>query len=169
MKGRYSVLLAAALLVTGCTVPVSGTPSPAAGRSWAVNPCSLLTDAEATQLGLQTPGTPKPAAPQYRTPPSCLWAPASPDAAYEGSLQAFYATDQAIDRYYTTKSTVRVQLGGLVWDRYPSTVGDFICDLAVRLSNSSFVALSSQDLADTAKACSVAQAAAPVVARHLPK
>lgn len=164
------MLLVVALLVTGCTASVSGMPWPAFGRATAgADPCSLLTDAEAAQLGLQTPGRPKPAAPQYRTPPSCLWSPANPDAAYEGSLQAFYATNQAIDQYYTTKSTVRLQLGGVVWDRYPSAVGDFICDLAVRLSDSSFVALSSQDLANTTKACAIAQSAAPMVARHLPK
>lgn len=167
MKGRYSVLLVVAFLVTGCTVSVSGTPRPAMARG--ADPCSLLTGAEAAQLGLQAPGTPKPAAPQYRTPPSCIWSPASPDAAYDGSLQAFYATNQAIDQYYTTKSTVRVQLGGVIWDRYPSAVGDFICDLAVPLSASSFVALSSQNLANNAKACAIAQSAAPVVAKHLPK
>lgn len=164
MKGRYLVPLAVGALLSGCTAAVAGTPLPAAST----DPCSLLTNAEAASLGLQGPGTPQPAQPQFHTPPSCTWSPADPDAVYGGSLQAFSSADLPIGGYYSTAPTGVERLGGFDWNRYSSPVGDFICDLAVRLSDTSFVALSSQNLADTSKACEVAEKAAPVVAGHLP-
>lgn len=174
MKCRYIVLLAVAGVLGGCTYTVTGTAQPVAGRvtvapQASTDPCSLLTNDEAAQLGLQGPGTPNPAQPQYRTPPSCTWSSANPDASYDGSLQAFYSKDMPIAEYYSTSSTGQEQLGGVTWTKYPSAIGDFMCDLAVALSANSFVALSSQNLADTSHACDIAEKAAPVVAQHLPK
>lgn len=163
MKGRFLVPLVAFVL-SGCTVTVAGMPLSATST----DPCSLLTDGEAASLGLHSPGTPKPAQPELRTPASCTWAPASPDATYDSSLQAFYSTDTPIEGHYSTEPAGVDRLGGLDWSRYSSPVGDFICDLAVRLSDTAFVALSSQNLANPAKACDLAEQAAPVVAGHLP-
>lgn len=165
MKGRYLVPLAlCAALLSGCTVAVSGVALPAAST----DPCSLLTDAEAASLGLQGPGTPQPAQPQFHTPPSCTWSPSNPDAVYSGSLQAFSSADLPISAYYTTAPAGVERFGGIDWTRYPSPVADFICNLAVPLSDSSFVALSSQDLADADRACDLAKDAAPLVGAHLP-
>jgi hypothetical protein len=174
VKGRHIVLFAVAGLVSGCTTTIPGTAQPVPGRiavapTTSTDPCSLLTDDEAAQLGLRGPGTPKAAEPQYRTPPSCTWSSSNPDASYDGSLQVFSSTDIPIGSYYSTQPDGQEQLGGVTWQVYPSAIGDFICDLAVQLSPTSFVALSSQDLADTSKACAIAEKAAPVVAKHLPR
>lgn len=164
MKGRYLVPLAVGALLSGCTAAVAGTPLPAA----LTDPCSLLTDGEAASLGLQGPGTPEPAQPRFHTPPSCTWSSANPDAVYGGSLRAFSSTNVPLSGSYSTAPTGVERLGGVDWNRYRSPVGDFICDLAVPLSDTSFVALSSQNLGDTGKACEIAEKAAPVVAAHLP-
>ncbi|GLY64031.1 DUF3558 family protein [Amycolatopsis taiwanensis] len=163
MKGRFLVPLVA-LLLGGCTVAVTGTPLSATST----DPCSLLTDTEAASLGLRGPGNPNPAQPQLATPPSCTWSSANPDATYDGTLQAFYSTDISIEKHYLTAPAGVERLGGVAWNRYLSPVGDFICDLAVKISDTSFVALSSQSLANPAKACDLAEQAAPVVAGHLP-
>jgi uncharacterized protein DUF3558 len=174
VKGRYIVLLVAAGLASACTATVAGTAQPAPGGATApprasTDPCSLLTNDEAAQLGLKGPGAPKAAQPRFRTPPSCTWLSANPDASYDDSLEAYYSTDIPIDSYYSGPPTKQEQLGGVTWSVYPSAIGDFMCDLAVKLSGTSFVALSSQNLADTSKACEIAEKAAPVVAKQLPK
>lgn len=170
MKARCLVLLAALALAGGCTTTVTGTPSPVRGSAnpASTSPCSLLTADEAESLGLQSAGVAKPAQPQLRTPPSCTWSSANPDAVYDGSLQVFYSTGGPIQEYYSTAPTKVERLGGLEWSRYPNPVGDFICDLVVKLSDTSFVAVSSQNLANPAQSCALAEKAAPVVARHLP-
>jgi len=172
--GRYILILTAALSLGGCTSVVTGTPEAAPGRmtvapTASTDPCSLLTNDEAAALSLKGPGTAKPAEPKYRTPPSCSWHSSNPDASYDGTLETLYATDMPIGEYYSTQPAGQENLGGVTWEKYPSAIGDFMCDLAIKLSANSFVAISSQNLSDTSKACNLAEQAAPVVAKHLPR
>lgn len=173
MKSRYVLALAAASLVGGCTTTVTGTAQPVPGRftvapAAATDPCALLTDDEAVRLGFGAPGTRKAARPESLIPPSCTWSTPDPND-FDDSLQAIYSTDLSIGRYYSAQPTGEEQFGGVTWEKHPSPIGDFICDLAVELSAKSFVALSSQNVGDPSKACELAEKAAPIVARHLPK
>lgn len=167
------VVVLAALLVTGCSTAVTGTPQPDPRRvtvapTASTDPCSLLTSDEATRLGLQAPGSPKPGDKRALIPPSCEWRSSNPDSDLDDSLQIFYATDLNVREYYSAAPTSQEQYGGVTWDNYPGVFGDSMCNLAVTLSDRSFIALFSQNFGDTSKACDTARKAAPIVAKRVP-
>ncbi|AIJ20310.1 MULTISPECIES: DUF3558 family protein [Amycolatopsis] len=173
MRWRIAAVVAAAGLVSACTTTVSGTPQPAPGRITvapvsSTDPCTLLTTDEAAELGLG-PGTPKPAQPSYRVPPGCEWRSLDPDASLDDSLQAYYGTDQTMEEYFAAQPLGEKQIGGITWQHYSSIMGDWLCNLAVKLGEMEFVVLSGQNLLDPSKSCVVAERAAPIVAAHLPQ
>lgn len=169
---KGAAVVALALLAGGCTSAVTGTAQPDPQRvtvtpAASTDPCSLLTSDEAVQVGLIAPGKPKPADLGARVPASCEWASADPDSDLDGSLQIFYSTDLNVREYFSDAPTGQEQLGGVTWDNYPSVLGDSMCNLAVSLSDLSFVALTSQNFAENAKSCDTARKAAPAVAANL--
>ncbi|WP_236790142.1 DUF3558 family protein [Amycolatopsis sp. GM8] len=170
---RRLLVVAAALLVAGCTSAVTGMPQPDPRRvtvapTASTDPCSLLTSDEAVQLGLQAPGTPRPEDKSARVPPSCEWRSTNPISEFDDELQISYATDLNVREYFSDAPTAQEQLGGLTWDNYPGVFGDSMCNLAVTLSDRSFIALASQNMTDEAKACDTARKAAPIVAKRIP-
>lgn len=161
-------------VATGCTSTVAGLAQPEPGRvtvapAASTDPCSLLTTDEAEQLGLVGPGVPKVAQPNIRVPAGCEWMSTNPDSSLDNSLEIFYSTDLATGEYFSSQSTGQEQLGGIDWDNYPSALGDTMCNLAVTLSQLSFVAVTSQNFTDSTKACDTARKAAPLVATRLPR
>ncbi|HVV13574.1 DUF3558 family protein [Amycolatopsis sp.] len=172
--GAVAAVLVVAGLVTGCTTTVTGSAQPVPGRvtvapADSTDPCALLTTDEAAQLGLAGPGTPKPADRSARVPASCEWRSPDPDASLDDSVQLFYSTDLNIGEYFSQQATAQEQFGGVSWGNYPSLLGDVMCNLAVSLSDTSFVAISSQNFTEPTKACDYARKAAPIVATHLPR
>lgn len=172
MRWRVATVVVVAGLVSACTTTVSGTPQPAPGRvtvapAASTDPCTLLTTDEAAELGLG-PGTPIPAQPKQRVPPGCDWRPLDPEASLDDSLQAYYGTDQTMEEYFAAQPVGEKQLGGITWQHYSSIMGDWLCNLAVKLGETEFVVVAGQNLGDETKSCAVAERAAPIVARHLP-
>ncbi|TVT06658.1 DUF3558 domain-containing protein [Amycolatopsis bartoniae] len=182
--GRFRVRKRTAALVTvplislaltsACTSTIGGTAQPDPARvtvtpQASTDPCSLLTSDEAEELGLQVPGVPREAEPASRIPPSCNWSSTNPDSELDGSLQVFLSTDLNVREYYSSAPDGQEEFGGVTWDHYPSVIGDSMCDYAVTLAQLSFVTVSSQNFGDTTKACDTARAAAPLVAKHLPR
>nr|WP_208407075.1 DUF3558 family protein [Amycolatopsis granulosa] len=160
-------------MVSACTATVGGTPQPAPGRvtvtpAASTDPCTLLTIDEAASLGLGA-GTPIPANPKQRVPAGCDWRPLDPDASLDDSLQAYYGTGQTMEEYFATQPAGEEHLGGITWQRYSSVMGDWLCNLAVKLGEQEFVVVTGQNLLDESKSCVVAERAAPVVAGHLPQ
>lgn len=173
MRGRLVASMAVALLATGCTSAVQGTPQPDPHRvtvapKASTDPCSLLTSDEAVRIGLKAPGTPKPEDKAALVPPSCEWNSANPDSEQDGSLQVYYATDLNVREYFSDAATGQEQLGGVTWDNYPSVLGNSLCNLAVTLTDRSFIALTSPNFGDPAHSCDTAREAAPLVARRIP-
>jgi hypothetical protein len=165
--------MAAALLAAGCTSAVPGTAQPDPHRVTVApkassDPCSLLTSDAAVQLGLIAPGTPKPEDRVALVPPGCAWKSANPESGQDNSLEVYYATDLNVREYFSDAPTSREQLGGVAWDNYPSVLGASLCNLAVTLSDRSFVALTSPNFGDPAHSCDTARKAAPLVAKRIP-
>lgn len=169
-----TVPLAVALLA-GCTSTVAGTAQPDPERVTvappaSTDPCSLLTSDEAAQLKLQTPGVPQPEDKASRIPQGCNFkAAGNPDSELDGSLTIFYSTDLNVREYFSSAPVGQEMYGGVTWDHYPSFIGDSLCDLAVSVSDLSFIDLSSQNFTDGSKACDTARAAAAVVAKRIPR
>lgn len=173
MRRRVAATLAAALLAGGCTSSVTGTAQPDPQRvtvapTASTDACSLLTSDEAVQLGLTAPGRPKPADLGARVPASCEWTSADPDSALDGSLQIFYSTDLNVREYFSDPPTSQEELGGVTWDNYPSVLADSLCNLAVTVSDLSFIALTSQNFGESGKSCDTARKAALLVAKRIP-
>ena len=171
---RVTAPLISLALVSACTSAVGGTAQPDPARvtvapQASTDPCSLLTNDEAEELGLQVPGVPRAAEPASRIPQSCDWASTNPDSQLDGSLQVFFSTDLNVREYYSHAPDRQEDFGGVTWDHYPSVIGDSMCDYAVTLAELSFVTVSSQNFSDTTRSCDTARAAAPVVAKRLPR
>ncbi|HVW40455.1 MAG TPA: DUF3558 family protein [Amycolatopsis sp.] len=173
MRSRWPAVavLVLAGLTASCTTQISGTPLP--GRvtvapAPSTDPCALMTVDEAAELGFGR-GQPDPGKPESRIPPSCTWKSADPDASLDDSIQVFYATKLNIGEYYSHPPEGQEQMGGITWQKYPSFFPDEMCDFAIVLSDTSFVAVAGQNFADSTKTCDVARKVAPVVARHLPR
>ncbi|KAA9166842.1 DUF3558 domain-containing protein [Amycolatopsis acidicola] len=169
-----AAVLAVAVLATGCTAELSGSAQPEPGRvtvtpAASTDPCAMLTTDEAGQLGLAGPGTPIAAQPSSRVPASCEWRSPDPEASLDDSVQVYYSTDLNIGEYFSQQPTGQEEFGGVSWGNYPSILGKVMCNLAVSLSDTSFVAITGQNFADPAKACDYARKAAPIVATHLPR
>ncbi|GAB2980600.1 DUF3558 domain-containing protein [Amycolatopsis acidiphila] len=173
MRARVAVSIAVALLVSGCTNAVPGTAQPDPRRVTvapraSTDPCSLLTSDEAVQLGLAAPGMPQPEDKTALVPPSCEWNSTDPESEQDNSLQVYYATDLNVREYFSDAPTAQEQLGGVTWDNYPSVLGASLCNLAVTLSDRSFIALTSPNFGDPTHSCDTARKAAPLVAKRIP-
>lgn len=178
MRRRRAVRVTAPLislaLISACTSTIGGAAQPDPARVTvapraSTDPCALLTSDEAAELGLKVPGVPREAEPASRIPQSCNWSSTNPDSELDGSLEVFFSTDLNVREYYSQAPDGQEQFGGVTWDHYPSVIGDSMCDYAVTLSDLSFVTVSSENFDDPAKACDTARAAAPVVAKRLPR
>lgn len=173
MRARLPVALTVALLAAGCTSTLSGTAQPDPHRVTvapkpSTDPCSLLTSDEAVQIGLIAPGRPKPEDKAALVPPSCEWNAADPESEQDDSLQVYYATDLNVREYFANAPTSQEMLGGRTWDNYPGALGESLCNLAVTLSDRSFIALTSPNFGDPGHACDTARKAAVLVANRIP-
>jgi hypothetical protein len=170
------VVLLAASVLGGCATTVLGTAQPVPGQGPVKppenpdDPCALLPPDQASQLELAK-GEPEAADPKRRVPPGCKWRPADTDAPPGGTLYLVRATDQSVEEYEGSSGVQpleQAQIGGLAWSRWPAFLGDGYCDLGVKLGETSFVMVSSENLEDKSKACDLAKAAAPYISSHLP-
>ncbi|MEC3982817.1 DUF3558 family protein [Amycolatopsis sp. H20-H5] len=164
-------LVGSAVLLSGCTTLVAGSPKPVPGQGpviTAANPCGLLTPEHAKALGLQVPGKLAPAIKEQLAPAFCTWSPSDPDSGLESVMAG--QSDDLSPGEYTLGAVAKetFQLGGLSWSRYPSILGEKYCEILVKLGPKSFVDLSSENRKDPSKACDQAKAVAPAIASHLP-
>ncbi|WP_158888508.1 DUF3558 family protein [Amycolatopsis anabasis] len=178
-RGKYlvAVVLAAASLLGGCASTVAGSAQPIPGQGPVKppvdpnDPCGLLTPEQAAHLDLKEQGEPQKANPKQRVPPGCRWRAKDEDAKPYAGVSLVYSVDQSLEEYEGGNGAApieEVEIGGLKWARYPAFLGDDYCDLGVKLSDVSFVMISSENDEDKAKACDEAKAAAPFVSSHLP-
>lgn len=174
MRKRVVAGMVLALLAAGCTSTVGGTAQPDPERvtvapQASTDPCSLLTSDEAVQLGLKAPGVPQPEDKAARIPQGCNWSADNADSELDNSLTIFYSTDLNVREYFSNAPVGQEQYGGVTWDRYPGILGDSLCDLAVTVSELSFIDLQSENFSDGSKSCDTARAAAAVVASRIPR
>ncbi|WP_199430794.1 DUF3558 family protein [Qaidamihabitans albus] len=175
MRGNVLGLLAVCLLLAACGTTVGGTAQPVAAPTTSASgvesgePCALLTPEEATHLELRPEGEFTPGEPANLLPPNCYWGPAETAEGVD-SLTVSLATGMSVAEYVDGVEPVETgEFGGLTWSRYLDPVGgESMCLLVTELSETSFVAVSSMNVTEEAKACDLAKKGAPFVAGHLP-
>jgi hypothetical protein len=163
--------LSGTVLLGACTSTVVGSAQPVPGQGpvkKADDPCTLVTAAQATSLGLTT--TPKAIKgdPDKIVPPSCHWEISDP-AAPTNSLDVGWATDLSFSDYINGAQLMdTVTAGGLKWQRYANILGSSYCSLDIVLSPTSFVTVDSYNDSDDTKACDLGKAALPFIGSQLP-
>lgn len=171
MKWQAVAAIAAAVVVTGCTVTVGGSASPVPGQgpvTKVVDACSLLTPEQVDALGYQGAGRSVPSDKSRNQAAMCLWN-SKDDAEMSSVLNVGMAVDISIDEYLMRRrpevlagADRRLQLDAVRVDP-----GRSDCSLYTVLGEKSFayVSVSGTDLA---KSCALAKPAIPQVASHLP-
>ncbi|WP_249026886.1 DUF3558 family protein, partial [Amycolatopsis lexingtonensis] len=170
MKWQVAVALAAATVVTGCTVAVGGSASPVPGQGpvvKAVDACKLLDEAQVDALGYQQPGKSVPEDKDRLQPPTCFWSLKDNDD-LTAVLSIGLATDMDFNEYIAgavPKSSPQ-EIGGLTWTQYGSILPDD-CTFYASLGDKSFafVGVSTGKLE---KSCELVKLAIPQAAAHLP-
>lgn len=165
------------LAVTACSGETGkATPAPtsaaatsstggtsAAGVLTGIEPCDLLTDAEAASLGLGAPGEPD----EVGNADTCLWSQSG-----NGGVTAGVRPDQGFDDLdYAGDPTSPVRLGEFEGVKIESpNGGKGTCHVVIRVSDSASVQVVAQLKAtstDTAAACERATKAAELIAPKL--
>ena len=170
MKWQVAAALSAVTVVTGCTVTVGGSASPAPGQGpivKAVDACSLLDEAQVDALGYESPGKPVKENNDRLQPPMCLWN-SKDDVEPSAVLNVGLATDMDFNEYISgaVKKSEPLPIGGLNWTQYASILPDD-CTFYALLGAKSFayVGVSAGKLD---KSCELAKLAIPQAAAHLP-
>jgi len=170
MKWQVAVALAAATVVTGCTVAVGGSASPVPGQgpvAKAVDACKLLDESQVDALGYQQPGKSVAEDKDRLQPPTCFWS-LKDDDDLSAVLSVGLASDMDFNEYIAgavPKSSPQ-EIGGFSWTQYGSILPDD-CTLYTSLGDKSFafVGVSTSNLE---KSCELVKLVIPQVAAHLP-
>jgi hypothetical protein len=170
IRWQVAVALAAATVVTGCTVTVGGSASPVPGQGpvvKAVDACTLLDQAQVDALGYQAPGHSIPENKDRLQPPMCLWN-SKDDIEPSAVLNVGIAAGMDFNEYISgaLKKSEPQEIGGLTWTQYASILPDD-CVFYTLLGAKSF-AYVSVSTSKLDKSCEQAKAAIPQVAAHLP-
>ncbi|WP_410629526.1 DUF3558 family protein [Amycolatopsis sp. cmx-4-83] len=169
-KWQVAAAVAAAAVVTGCTVTVGGAASPVPGQgpvAKAVNACDLLDEAQVDALGYRSPGNSVAENKDRLQPPMCLWN-SKDDIDPSAVLTVGLATDMDFNEYIAgavPKSSPQ-EIGGLSWTQYGSILPDD-CTFYASLGDKSFafVGVSTSKLE---KSCELVKQVIPQAAAHLP-
>lgn len=170
MKWQAAAALAAATVVTGCTVTVGGSASPVPGQGpvvTAVDACTLLDQNQVDALGYESPGRSVPEDKERLQPPMCLWN-SKDDVEPSAVLNIGLASGIDFNEYIAgavAKSSPQ-QIAGFSWTQYASILPDD-CTFYALLGDDSFayVGVSTTSLD---KSCELAKQAIPQAAAHLP-
>ncbi|MEV6829113.1 DUF3558 family protein [Amycolatopsis sp. NPDC051102] len=170
IKWQVAAALAAATVVTGCTVTVGGSASPVPGQgpiAKAVDACTLLDPAQVDALAYQPQGRSVPENKERLQPPMCLWN-SKEDVEPSAVLNVGVASGMDFNEYISgaLKKSEPQEIGGLTWTQYASILPDD-CVFYTLLGAKSF-AYVSVSTSKLDKSCEQAKLAIPQVAAHLP-
>ncbi|MGI8309625.1 DUF3558 family protein [Saccharopolyspora hattusasensis] len=142
----------------GSTATSEAHPGVLAG----VDPCRLLTESEARELGLDAPG-------ERRDVSKTLTCRFKRAGEMRGQLAVAVTPDRALDQLNFTGGDVQeTEVSGLRAKIVRGATGD-ICTVAIAVSPTESLSTDGNIGGDVEAGCKLAQQAAPLVLAHLPK